>query len=74
MKREITTHRPHVSGCCPGHDEFPNDSYRNRRSKKARARDIKREHKAARSIARRKLQADVAAHHKNGEHQCPNAT
>jgi hypothetical protein len=38
--------------CCPGHDKFPMDSYRNRKSKKARARDIKQAHSIARACER----------------------
>lgn len=36
-------------GCCPGHDKFPQDSFRNRKSKKARARDKRIAHKIARA-------------------------
>jgi len=36
-------------GCCPGHDKFPKDSYRSRRSKKARRKGKKRSHKLART-------------------------
>lgn len=48
MKRMIFTIRRGDCGCCPGHDNFPCDTYRNRRSKKARSRDIKREHRFVR--------------------------
>lgn len=53
MKRELTeiTHLKHVSGCCPGHDDFPCETYKNRRSKKRRAKDKAREHR----YVRRKL-------------------
>lgn len=34
--------------CCPGHDKFPGESYKNRRSKKALARSKKQ----SRNIAR----------------------
>jgi hypothetical protein len=52
MKREILDAKRglHISGCCPGHDDFPIDSYRNRRSKHARSRDKKNEHKYVRRI------------------------
>jgi hypothetical protein len=62
MKREIllTKRMKHVSGCCPGHDTFPNDTYASRRSKKARARDKQAEHQAARSIQKRAIVADSA--------------
>ena len=39
-------------GCCPGHDKFPADSYRNRRSKRARAKSKRLAHKAARARER----------------------
>lgn len=41
--------------CCPGHDTFPCDSYRNRRSKHARARDKKAEHQFVRTLFKRAL-------------------
>jgi hypothetical protein len=56
MKRDILTvirstyGRGEISKCCPGHDVFPADTYRNRRSKAARSRDIKIEHRLARHI------------------------
>jgi hypothetical protein len=34
--------------CCPGHDRWPNDTYRSNRSKRARSRDIGREHRYVR--------------------------
>lgn len=56
MRREIRTIKGHVvSGCCPGHDDYPNDSYSNRRSKKARSRDKAREHRTARRIIGQKM-------------------
>ena len=36
-------------GCCPGHDKFPWDTYRSRRSKKAQTRDTKLAHQIARA-------------------------
>lgn len=36
-------------GCCPGHDKFPSDSFRNRKSKKAQARDTQIAHRIARA-------------------------
>ena len=36
-------------GCCPGHDKFPLDTYRNCKSKKARARDKQTAHGIARA-------------------------
>jgi hypothetical protein len=53
MKREILSAKRNVCGCCPGHDDYPNETYRNRRSKKARARDKKLEHQHIRSINKR---------------------
>lgn len=55
MKREILNFKRHVCGCCPGHDDYPGETYRSRRSKKARARDKKLEHQHARSLAKRHL-------------------
>ena len=52
MKREILNVAPgyHTTGCCPGHDDYPADSYNNRRSKHARARDKAKEHRHARRV------------------------
>lgn len=57
MRRQILMVKLHkmIGGCCPGHDEWPDDTYRSRRSKRARARDKKHEHKLARSILKRQL-------------------
>lgn len=41
-----------VSGCCPGHDKYPDDVYRNRKSKKARARGKTKEHKYVRFLSK----------------------
>ena len=50
MRREIeqlwSQHK--LDQCCPGHDRFPNDTYRSRRSKRARARDKGIEHRFVR--------------------------
>ena len=57
MQRQLQ----HVGGkakgcwCCPGHDVFPCDTYKNNRSKRARSRDKKVEHQYVRSILKRKL-------------------
>lgn len=50
MKRELKDIKRlnMVNGCCPGHDVFPNETYKNRRSKKARSRGIKKEHRYVR--------------------------
>lgn len=59
MKREILNHKPGVTGCCPGHDEFPDDTYKSNRSKRARSRDIKKEHRMVRRIVKNKLHNDI---------------
>lgn len=50
MKRQILDIRQgaKVGGCCPGHDEWPNEAYANSRSKHARARDKAKEHRYVR--------------------------
>lgn len=55
MKRELLTLKRghHVTGCCPGHDSFPGETYSNRRSQKARARGKAKEHR----YVRRKVNA-----------------
>lgn len=56
MKRDLFFAKPgDLGGCCPGHDIFPNDTYENRRSKKARSRDKKLEHRLAHHILNRKI-------------------
>jgi hypothetical protein len=42
-------------GCCPGHDKFPSETYRSRRSKRARAEARRIAHKRARAWARVEL-------------------
>ena len=60
MKRDIERLKGSImSNCCPGHDDFPNDSYRNRKSKKARSRDKKVEHQYSRSLYKRILMRDL---------------
>lgn len=59
MKREITYYIPHTHGCCPGHDLFPTETYKNRRSKKARARGKKLEHKMARHFSKEIIKKEV---------------
>jgi len=59
MKRELKQLKPRQDECCPGHDTWPNETYRNRRSKKARAQGIKKEHKYVRTLAKRKLLSDI---------------
>lgn len=55
MKRDILKYKRKVSGCCPGHDDYPDDKYGNRRSAKARSRDKKKEHQHARSLSKREI-------------------
>lgn len=59
MRREILDHKWYIYGCCPGHDLYPNHTYRNRRSKKAHQRDKKAEHQHVRSIAKNKLRREL---------------
>lgn len=61
MRREIFNFMlpSSICGCCPGHDIYPNSTYRSRRSKHARSRDKKVEHQHARSIAKRTLFSDL---------------
>jgi hypothetical protein len=60
MRREIEQlYGPKtLDQCCPGHDEFPNDTYRNRRSKRARARDKAVEHRFVRRARKRELRRE----------------
>jgi len=52
MKRELfdVKRGKMVNWCCPGHDDWPDETYRNRRSKKARSLDKKREHRYVRHV------------------------
>lgn len=59
MQRQIRQVGYHPGLCCPGHDKYPNDVYGSVRSKRARARDIKKEHQHARSILKRKLYKEI---------------
>jgi len=58
MKREILNFKPKLSGC-PGHNDYPSGTFKNRRSKRARSRDKKLEHKHARSIVSRELKSEL---------------
>ena len=42
-------------GCCPGHDKFPTDTYRNRRSVHARAKGIQLTHQTQRARSKAAL-------------------
>ena len=57
MKRELKYIKRvrHVNGCCPGHDDFPDEAYRNRKSKRARSKGKKREHRYVRRIRKHML-------------------
>jgi len=59
MKREIKDLNKIRRPCCPGHDKFPSETYRNRRSKKARAEGKKIEHRVVRRITRQKINKDL---------------
>lgn len=59
MKREIIYWDRHCSDCCPGHDKFPNGTYRNRRSKKQRAKDKQKEHQVARRKTKHQLNKEL---------------
>jgi hypothetical protein len=63
MRREIAQIDGALKGsrCCPGHDTWPSETYRNRRSKRARARDIKREHRYVRRVLKARLRSEVEA-------------
>jgi hypothetical protein len=53
VKRDIKLLDRHPSWCCPGHDKFPCETYKNNRSKKARAKGIQLEHQVARQRQKR---------------------
>lgn len=61
MRREIKDIRgpKRLDPCCPGHDDWPNDTYKSRRSKRARSRDKGREHRFVRRIKAYKLQKEL---------------
>lgn len=59
MKRELKQVKPRQDECCPGHDTWPSDTYKNRRSKKARSKGKKKEHKYVRSIINRLLRREI---------------
>ncbi len=54
------------SWCCPGHDAWPHETYKNKRSKQARARDIKKEHQLARTLEKRELNKELKDIDDNG--------
>ena len=57
MRRQILDIMPghNTTGCCPGHDTYPADTYNSNRSKRARARDIKKEHRHARRVLKQQI-------------------
>ena len=59
MKRQILEHKrfKFISGCCPGHDQYPVETYNGKTSKKARSKGIKKEHRVARRISKQNLRA-----------------
>jgi hypothetical protein len=59
MKRDILNHKRGVTGCCPGHDQYPAETYNSRRSKKARSKTKKQEHQHARSLAKQRTLAEI---------------
>lgn len=58
MKRELLDITHYKSGCCPGHDIFSSDTYNNNRSKRAKSRDKKKEHRYVRRIRKQELNAE----------------
>lgn len=60
MKREIITLKGRkVSGCCPGHDKYPNDVYKTRLSRKRRRELIKVEHQHVRQMVKRNITKEL---------------
>lgn len=59
MKRQIFQFHRGGCSCCPGHDNYPGESYKNRRSKKARVKGKKIEHKYARTLLKRDLNKEL---------------
>ena len=59
MKREIVEVTK-VFCCCPGHDNFPNETYKSNRSKRARSRDIKIKHRYVRRILSQQLIKEIS--------------
>jgi len=55
MRREILTLKAIGRSCCPGHDNWPCETYSTRASKRARSKGKTREHKYARTLAKREM-------------------
>ena len=47
-------------GCCPGHDDFPSDSYNSRRSQKAHSKARTKLHKLARIRLKKDLDERIS--------------
>lgn len=63
MKRELfqqSGKHGYDCWCCPGHDKWPNETYNNNRSKRARSRDKKLEHQTARTVANRDMLKELS--------------
>jgi hypothetical protein len=52
-------------GCCPGHDRYPDEVYRSNRSKKARSKGKKIEHRYVRRVKKQLLRNEVEAADEN---------
>lgn len=57
MKREIKDIK-RITPCCPGHDDWPCETYKSRRSKRARSRDKGKEHRYVRRIKKQMLRIE----------------
>jgi hypothetical protein len=58
MKRELSD-LIRLERCCPGHDIYPNETYANNRSKRARSRDKKIEHRYVRRVKEYRLRQEL---------------
>lgn len=58
MKRELAD-LTRLENCCPGHDVYPTGTYSSNRSKRARSRDIKIEHRYVRRVKEQMLIKEV---------------
>lgn len=57
MKREIKDLK-RITPCCPGHDDWPSETYNSRRSKAARSRDKAKEHRYVRRMKKQNLREE----------------
>lgn len=53
-------HKYGMRGCCPGHDEFPRESYSSRRSKKRHRLNTKKKRREFRRAQRQKMLEQIA--------------